>query len=348
MTMRAAVLTGHGGPEVLQLRSDVPVPEPQAGHVLVRVTAAAVNNTDVWTRQGAYGAAGDPDAVAGWLGVPLEVPRIQGGDVAGHIVACGEGVSRARTGQRVVVDPALYDHEGPEAVVAGLLGSEQDGGFAQYVVVADQRAHDVSGSPLSDDQLACLPIAYGTAMGMLERAGVTAGETVCVTGASGGVGYALVQLAAVRGARVIALTSEGRQDAVARAGADAVVLRTAPDVAGAVRDLAGSPVDCVADVVGGNLFPALLEVLRVGGRIVTAGAIAGPVVQLDLRRLYLHQRRLIGSTMHTPAHFAQLVELARAGAVRPLVAQRYQLADIHRAQADFTEGSFVGKLVVIP
>lgn len=346
--MRAAVLLGHGGPEVLAVRDDVAVPEPATGQVLVRVAVAAVNNTDLWTREGAYGTAGDPDAVAGWLGEPLDVPRIQGADIAGTIVACGDGVADTRTGQRVVVDPACYGGQGPRAAVAGLLGSEQDGGFAEYVVVDDRRAHDVSGSPLSDEQLACLPIAYGTAMGMLERADLTADEVVCVTGASGGVGQALVQLAAARGARVIAVTSAAHREEVAAAGADDVVVRDGADVAAEVAALVGPGLDCVADVVGGELLGPLLDVLRVGGRLVTAGAIAGPVVRLDLRRLYLHQRRIIGSTMHTPADFDRLVDLARTGAVRPVVAGRYDLGDIHQAQVDFAQGAFVGKLVVVP
>jgi NADPH:quinone reductase-like Zn-dependent oxidoreductase len=347
-TMRAAVLTAHGGPEVLEVRDDVPVPKPSEGQVLVRVTAAAVNNTDLWTREGAYGAPGDPDAVAGWRGVPISVPRIQGGDIAGTIAACGDDVDDARLARRVVVDPTHYDSEGDDASVVALLGSEFDGGFAQFVVVEDHRAHDVTDSPLTDEQLACLPIAYGTAMGMLERAQLRGGETVCVTGASGGVGHALVELASARDARVIAVTSEGNADAVAAAGADEVVLRNSADVGGAVRDLAGNGLDCVADVVGGDQLTALLDALRVGGRIVIAGAIAGPVIQLDLRRLYLHQRRLIGSTMHTPAHFARLVEVANAGDVAPVVAGRYGLADIAEAQADFVHSAFVGKLVLVP
>jgi NADPH:quinone reductase-like Zn-dependent oxidoreductase len=204
-TMTAAVLTEFGGPEVLEVRA-VPVPRPGDGEVLVRVTAAALNNTDLWTRRGAYGLPGDPDALAGWRG-PVAFPRIQGGDIAGEVVAVGPAVDAARVGQRVVVDPALYDGPGPDARPVGLLGSEADGGFAQYVVVADVRAHDVSASPLSDEELACLPVAYGTAAGMLARGQVGADETVLVTGASGGVGLAAVQLAAARGARVVALTS---------------------------------------------------------------------------------------------------------------------------------------------
>ncbi|MDN5914404.1 MAG: zinc-binding dehydrogenase [Pseudonocardia sp.] len=348
--MRAAVLTGFGGPEVLQIR-DVPVPVPGSGELLVRVTAAAVNNTDLWTRRGAYGLPGQPDALAGWRG-PVAFPRIQGGDIAGVVVAAGDGDGdgRSAVGRRVLVDPAIYDGPGPDANPVGLLGSEADGGFAQYVVVPADRAHDMTGSPLTDEQLSCLPVAYGTATGMLERAGIGAGETVLVTGASGGVGLALVQLAAARGARVVALTAPGKGDLLREAGAAAIVHRdAAPEAtADAVAELVPDGLDAVADVVGGALLPALLPTVRDGGRWVIAGAVAGPEVAVDLRRLYLHNVALIGSSMHTPAHFSRLAADAVAGRVVPWVAERHDLAEIHTAQARFARSAHVGKIVLLP
>ncbi len=213
--MRAAVLTRFGGPEAVELR-DVPDPRPGQGQVLVRVSAAATNNTDLWTREGAYGLPGDPGALAGWLG-PVDFPRIQGADVAGTVEGVGGGVDVALVGRRVLVDPATFDVPGAddggprrEPRLVAVLGSEHDGGFAELVVVDADHVHDMSDSPLSDAELACLPIAYGTAMGMLERGEVVAGETLLVTGASGGVGLAAVQLAAARGCRVVAQTSCGQ------------------------------------------------------------------------------------------------------------------------------------------
>lgn len=347
-TMTAAVLTGHGGPETLQVRNDVAVPEPGPAQVLVRVTAAAVNNTDIWTREGSYGTADDPAAVAGWRGVPLTFPRIQGGDIAGRVVGVGEGVEPQRVGQRVVVDPARYDGDTDDANPTEILGSERDGGFAQFVVVDDVQAYAVDDSPLTDEQLACLPIAFGTAMGMLERAEVTQGERLVVTGASGGVGLAVVELAAARNAHVVAVTSDGKQQAVRDAGAAEVVVRSAPSLADAIRRTAGGPVDAIADVVGGEVLATVFPLLRDGGRLVIAGAIAGPVVEFDLRVLYLHQRRLIGSSMHTPAHFRQLVVLARRGAISPHVANVYPLTSIHEAQRAFASKGYVGKLVLQP
>ncbi len=346
--MRAAVLTRFGGPEAVEVR-DVEDPQPGPGQVRVRVSAAATNNTDLWTREGAYGLPGDPDALAGWMG-PVDFPRIQGADVTGTVDAVGPGVDTAWRGRRVLLDPATFApahgataSEGEPRLV-GVLGSESDGGFAEYVVVPVDRAHDMTGSPLEDAQLACLPIAYGTAMGMLERGEVRAGETVLVTGASGGVGLSAVDLAAARGCRVIAQTTAEKAALVRAAGADEVVDRTAADIA----DLAPYGLDAVVDVVAGPQVGDLLHRLRPGGRWVVAGAVAGPVVTLDLRRLYLHNRRLVGSTMHTPEHFAALVELARAGAVRPRVAATYPLEEIHAAHAAMAARSHVGKIVVLP
>jgi NADPH:quinone reductase-like Zn-dependent oxidoreductase len=353
--MTAAVLTGHGGPEMLEVRDDVPVPTPARGEVQVRVAAAAVNNTDLWTREGAYGRADDPDAVAGWRGVPIEVPRIQGADVVGTVTAVGPEVEEAVIGRRVLLDPARFEdgtQDRDEPPLVAVMGSEYDGGFAEYVVVPVGQVHDVTAAPLSDEQLACLPIAYGTAVGMLERAEVTDRDTVLVTGASGGVGLALVQLATARGARVLALTSTSHEQAVRDAGAAVAIVRDADGgretVPERVREAADDHLDVVADVVGGWVFAELFPVLATGGRWVTCGAIAEPVVDLDLRTLYLHRRRLIGSTMHTPAQFEVLVGEANAGRVEPVVSRTYPLRDIHTAQEDLARGELTGKLVLLP
>ena len=343
----AAVTVRHGGPDALEIRTDWEVRDPGPGEVLVEVGAAGVNNTDLWTREGAYGSAEDPDAEGGWLG-PLDFPRVQGGDVAGTVLAVGEGVGDDLVGRRVLVDPARYRDDAPGSPPVGYLGSELDGGFAGLLVLDAEHVHDVDDSPLGLEELACLPVAYGTATRMLRRAEVAEGETVLVTGASGGVGVALVQLAVARGARVVAVSTGSKAEAVLAAGASAVVRRDEDDLAGQVRAAAPEGLQVVADVVGGPAFSTLLPLLEDDGRWVTAGAIAGPVVQLDLRRLYLQSLRMIGSSMHTREDFAELVEHARAGSVRPPVAERSAPTEIHAAQDEFATSRHVGKIVLVP
>ncbi|MFE4452651.1 zinc-binding dehydrogenase [Streptomyces sp. NPDC056796] len=344
-TMRAVRITGHGGPEVLEA-AEVPVPVPGAGEVLVQVAAVALNNTDLWTREGAYGRPWDPGARSGWRG-PIGFPRIQGADVAGRVVAVGPGADEGLVGLRVVVDPAVYETAGPDANPVGLMGSERDGGYAEYVTAPAERVHDMTGSPLTDDQLATLPTAYGTALGMIERGRLREGETALVSGASGGVGVALVQIARARGARVVAISSGSKIDAVREAGAHEVVDR-AGDVVAQVRAAAPEGIDVALDVVAGSLVGEGLPLLREGGRWVVAGALAGYDVRFDVRRLYLHNAQVIGSAMHTPTHFGLLMDLARQGGVQPVVAAAFPLEQAARAQEELARRGHVGKIVLHP
>lgn len=344
-SMRAVRITRHGGPEVLE-PVRVAVPAPQAGEVLVQVAAVALNNTDLWTREGAYGRPDDPKALSGWRG-PIDFPRVQGADVAGRVVAVGAGVAEGLVGRRVVVDPAIYDTEGPHANPVGLMGSERDGGYAEYVTAPVERVHDVTESPLTDDQLAALPTAYGTALGMIERGRLRQGETALVSGASGGVGLALVQIARARGARVIAISSGPKIDAVREAGAREVVNR-AGDIAEQIRAVAPEGIDVALDVVAGELVSEGLPLLREGGRWVIAGALGGYGVTFDVRRLYLHNAQVIGSAMHTPTHFGLLMDLARQGAVRPVIAAAFPLDQAARAQEELSRRGHVGKIVMHP
>jgi NADPH:quinone reductase-like Zn-dependent oxidoreductase len=345
--MRAQLLTGFGGPDMLHYREDVPEPVAGPGEVRVRVAATGMNNTDIWTREGRYGSGDDPSAVTGWRREPLRFPRIQGADVVGYLDQLGEGVP---AGDRVMIDPMLYTGDETALAHTDYLGSERDGGYADYVTVPAANVHRID-SPLTDVELASFPTAYATALRMLNRAEVGEGDTVLVTGASGGVGSALLQLATVRGARPVALVGDGKQEAARELGAVLAVERDTADLAGAVAP--AGPVDVVADVVGGSGFGRLLNVLRPFGRYVTAGGIAGPVVETDLRTVYLKQLTLLGSSFATHEEFAALVDLIRrsrrqprTGSVRPVVAATYPLDELARAQADFVAKRFVGKLVI--
>lgn len=347
--MRAVLLMGHGGPEMLVYRDDVSTPSIAPDEVLIKVGACGVNNTDLWTREGAYGRSGDPTSTAGWKREPMQFPRIQGLDIAGQIVQVGSRCDPARIGERVIVNPTMYQGAGDGIAEADIIGSERDGGFAEYVAVPTTNASSIS-TTLTDVELATFPCSYLTAEHMLNRARVTAGDTLLVTGASGGVGSALVQLAAkVRRARVIAIVGRGKEQAIQALGAAHVITRQTDDLYQALTAITGEQgLDVVADVVGGAPFGTLLRVLRAHGRYVTAGAIAGPLVQLDLRTLYLQHLELIGSTLGTREEFAALVRYIEQGLLKPLVGQTYPLHAIRQAQADFVQKGFIGNLVLIP
>ena len=355
--MHAVVLTGFGGPERLELRDDVPVPQPGPGEVLVRVGAAGVNNTDINTRTGWYSKAvrgGTEDGATsgwgavvaddgGWAGGALEFPRIQGADAAGTIEAVGVGVDAGRIGERVLVRTmqAPFDPDDPAGCVT--LGSEIDGAFAQWCAVRSSEAFAIE-SDLTDVELASFPCACSTAENLLHRAGVAEGDRVLVTGASGGVGSAAIQLARRRGAEVIGVAAAAKHAAMAPLGADRLVDRGAD----LLVELGRGSVDVVIDLVAGPTFPALLDVLVRAGRYATSGAIAGPIVDLDVRTLYLRDLTLLGATVQPRQVFEDLVGHIERGEVRPLVAATYPLARIAEAQERFVAKDVVGKLVLVP
>ena len=354
--MHAVLLTGHGGYEALDYRTDVPVPQPGPGEVLIRVSASAVNNTDINTRTawysravkdgssagGAAGFAAADDADASWTGEALHFPRIQGADCCGHVVAVGEGVDQGRIGQRVIVRNLLRSYVDYRPWECWTFGSECDGGFAQYAVAPARETYAVT-CDWSDAELAAIPCAWSTAENMLHRAKVGA-ETVLITGASGGVGSSAVQLAKLRGATVIALAGKAKAAEVMALGADRVIDRDADLVA----ELGEGSVDVVLDLVGGPGWPQLLDILKRGGRYAISGAIAGPLAQIDLRTFYLKDLTLYGATFQEDEVFETLVHYIEAGRIRPVVARTYPLKDIIQAQKDFLAKGHVGKLVLIP
>ncbi len=355
-TMHAVLLTGHGGIEVLDYRTDVPVPQPKAGELLIRVVAAGINNTDINTRIGWYSKAVTTDTGAGgadgfetvndddasWSGAPLSFPRIQGADVCGYVASVGTDVNPARIGERVLVRNMLRTYVDYRPYECWTIGSEMDGGFAQFAVAPARETHAVT-CDWADIELASIPCAYSTAENMLHRANVGA-ERVLVTGASGGVGSAAVQLAKRRGATVIALSSLSKADEVKALGADQVIERNAD----LITELGEGSIDVVIDLVAGDQWPAFLDLLRRGGRYAIAGAIAGPIVQIDMRTLYLKDLTLFGCTFQEDEVFANLISYIEAGEIRPVVARTYPLSEIAQAQTDFLAKKHTGKLVLIP
>lgn len=360
-TMHAVVLTGHGGLDKLSYRENWPTPRPGPGEVVVAVGACGLNNTDINTRTAWYsdkvkggiddaggkgGFAEAEAAKATWGGGPLSFPRIQGADVAGRIAAVGAGVDPVRVGERVIIDPwllGLGDWNDPANAL--YFGSECDGGFAEFTKVRAENALKIE-SDLSDAELASFPCTIHTAETLCLRCDIQPGETVVISGASGGVGSAATQLAKLRGARVIGVAGRSKAAAVSALGVDAVVDRDAPDLESAIKDAAGGPVEVVLDVVGGPMFMPLLQALRHGGRYAASGAIAGPVVEMNLRAFYYRDIQMRGATITPPGTMARLVKLIERGQLRPTLAATYPLRDLAKAQAAFLAKRHVGNIVV--
>lgn len=339
--MKGVLLTGHGGLDKLELHHDISTPSPKENEVLIRVSAAGVNNTDINTRIGWYSKGNSSSSDASWSGNSLTFPRIQGADVCGEIVEVGSLVKSSRVGERVLIEPCLTDVNGMTVNPPWYFGSECDGGFAEYVVVSSKHAYYVN-SDLSDVDLASFPCSYSTAENMLTRSRVTKGDRVLISGASGGVGSAAIQLAKARGAIVIALTSLSKSKQVLALGADEVVVRNA----NLIDTIGKNSVDVVIDLVAGEQWPDFLEVLRPKGRYSVSGAIGGAMVALDVRTLYLKDLSFYGCTVLEPEVFTNLIRHIEQGNIKPLVAKTFSLENIHQAQSEFQEKNHVGKLVL--
>lgn len=339
-TMSAVLLRGHGDVDQYEYRDDVATPAPGPSDVLVEVQAASLNNTDVNVRSDWYGGEVEDSG--------LRFPRIQGADIAGRIVGAGSSVDGARIGERVICDPHVRSgaERRPErSVTAGYLGFDLDGGFAQYAVVPASNAWAVPEEPPATE-LASYPVAYSTALEMILRSGARAGETVLVTGASGGVGTAMIQLAKVLRLEVIALASRSKEERLRALGADLVVARDAPSVTDALSGAGVTSVDAVLDVVGGTQMPLLLALIREGGACVTAGAIGGPIAPVDLRHLIYKDLDLRGVSCPRTSTFGMLVDLIWLGAVRAPVAGTYPLRCLVAAQREFMKKQHTGKIVL--
>ncbi|MCP5073592.1 MAG: zinc-binding dehydrogenase [Rhodobacteraceae bacterium] len=348
-TMAGAQLTGHGGPEKLEWNDKIPVPHPGPGQVLVQVAAAGVNNTDINTRIGWYSAdvtsatddvEEDAEIEEGGWGGALEFPRIQGGDLCGYVVALGDGVDQPAIGTRVTsqINIPRPTPEAPTAFVA--LGSEMDGAFAQFCLCNADELFDVSASPLSDNEIAAMPCAHGTAWNLITRAGVSEGQNVLVLGSSGGVGLAAVQLANYLGAIVTGATSPKKARTVLDAGAAHTISRDDVPKQDAY--------DVVIDVVGGDIWPALILATKPGGHYAVSGAIAGPIVKADLRDIYLRDITIHGCSYMPRQAFEKLVTIINDGAIRPVISKTYPMNEVAEAQSAFLSKRNPGKLVLLP
>ncbi len=354
-TMKAVVTNGNGGYEQLEYR-DVPIPQLAAGEVLLQVLAAGVNNTEINTRLGWYSSAvtaGTEDltpaekeeakakADGGW-NEATPFPFIQGTDCCGRVVAVAPGGDESSLGWRVLVRPCIRT-SGFGSLENIWMASDFDGAFAQFVKIDAREVFPID-CDWSDAELGSIPCAYGTAENMIHRAKVGQGEHVLVAGASGGVGSAVVQLAKRRQAVVTAIAGREKMAQVRSIGADRVIAR-GDDVVAALGEKA---VDVVVDNVAGPAFGGMLKVLKRGGRYASSGAIAGPLVTLDMRDFYLKDLTLIGCTAWDEPVFPNLISYIEKGEIRPLVAKTFPLEQIAEAQREFTKKKHVGKFVLIP
>lgn len=357
VTMKAVVTTGNGGYEKLEYR-DVPIPDLQPGEVLVQVLAAGINNTEVNTRLGWYSSkvtqgtenlkesvAESSDAAqtadGGW-NEATPFPFIQGTDCCGRVMACSEGTDRILIGRRILIRPCIRSN-GWDSLNNIWMASDFDGAFAQFVKIPASEVFPVD-CDWSDEELGTIPCAYGTAENMVHRAGVDERSHVLVSGASGGVGSAVVQLCKRRGARVTAIAGKDKVAQVKALGTDRVLERSQ-----SVCEMLGdNSVDVVIDNVAGEGFSEMTQVLTRGGRYVSSGAIAGPIVSLDMRTLYLKDLRLIGCTAWDEPVFPNLVSYIERGEIKPLLAKSFPLSEIETAQREFTRKHHVGKFVLVP
>lgn len=361
--MPAVQLMGHGGTDQLVYREDVAVPRPAEGEVLVKVTATAKNNTDRKVREGLYPIERDDDIASFQIGgaPTLEFPRIQGADVVGRVAAVGPGVDEARIGERGLLDFNIYaDGRRDINLTPDYYGHGRDGGFAEYIAVPGDQFHAVPNPELADAELAVMGMcSYQTALHMLNAASVGAGEQVLVTGASGGVGTALIQLCRLLGAVPHAVSSPGKTQALLDLGAESVLDRTGvTDWPRAVNEATGGRViDAVMDLAGGAMTNRLIDVMiqrmakrRTYPRLSIAGASAGNVTEILWTRIYLYQVQVFGVSHGTRDEADQLIDWIRDGSLRPVLRGTFRLSDIHRAEEYFvSRGSdYIGKIAIVP
>jgi NADPH:quinone reductase-like Zn-dependent oxidoreductase len=340
--MRAALFHEHGPPDVVGI-GQVPVPEPGPGEVRLLVGAAALNHLDLWVRRG--------------LPIETPMPHIGGSDVAGVVDALGAGVDGVALDARVIVNPSIscgaceWCLRGDDPLCASyrILGEHTQGGFAEYAVVPAENLYPIpDGYPM--ETAAAAPLVFLTAWrGLVSRGRLQPGESVLITGASGGVATAAIQVARHVGARVFAVTTGENVERVRALGADVVYDRESADYARELwRDTGKRGVDVIFDSVGSHAWTRNIRSAARGGRIVVYGATTGPELATDARLLFWKQLDILGTTMSGRREFEEVMQLVFAGAMEPVIDVVWPLDRAREAHARLEAGEQFGKIVLTP
>lgn len=339
--MKAAVFAEHGGPEVLTLE-DLPTPEPGPGEVRIRVRAAAMNHLDLWVRRG--------------LPIDITMPHIGGSDLSGDVDAVGPGVEVA-IGTRVAVDPSLgyewYDRKAGDPPVEQpyrLIGEHTQGGFAEYAVVPAANLLELPDSADYETAAAAGLVAVTAWHALVGRAGLQAGETLLVTGGSGGVSTIAIQIGRHLGAKVFTVTSgDENVERARKLGADVAYDRRKVDFATELwADTNKRGVDVVLDSVGEDIWPSLMRSLATYGRLVSYGGTTGHRARINIPQLFWRQVTVMGSTMGTPAEFREVMALVFDGTLVPPIHAVMPLENIREAHELLEAGGVFGKIVITP
>ena len=341
-SMRAAFITGHGGNEVVEIGRR-PKPEPGPGEVLVRLKAATVNRVDLYMRDSG-------------AGITHPLPMIMGLDGAGVVEKLGSTEARLAVGDRVTLHPILgcgaceFCRRGDHVlcVSAQYLGEHRDGTFADYVVTPSQNAFALPAG-FSDAEAAALGVNHLTAWRMLfTKARLQPWESVLIVGIGGGVSLAALQLAAAVGARTL-VTSRSREklDRALRMGAGTGIdTRAESMVAGVMAATNGRGVDVVIENVGAAVWSSALKSLVRGGRIVTCGATTGDQPPADLRRVFIRQLQIFGSTVGNFDEFGNLLKFCAGAKLRPVINSTFDLGETHQALSRLESGAQFGKVAI--
>jgi NADPH:quinone reductase-like Zn-dependent oxidoreductase len=342
--VKAAIFQQHGGPEVLEY-AGVPEPQIRANEVLVEVKACALNHLDIFVRNGLPG-------------IEISLPHILGNDVAGVVREVGELVTWVKPGDEVMVQPGVSCGH-CEACLSGrdnlcreydIIGYRRNGGYAELVAVPGVNILP-KPAQLSWEEAAALPLVTVTAWHMLvTRADVQPGEDVLVHAAGSGVGSIAIQIAKLRGARVITTASSDDKLAKARElGADATINYTRDDWPREVRRLTNKKgVDVVVEHTGAVTWPGSISSLKNNGRLVTCGATSGFDARTDLRQVFYRHLTLLGSFMGSKGELVEAMTFVREGKIRAVVDRVLPLAEARQAHELIEDRAQFGKVVLRP